>query len=376
MALDSVSQLGKALGESQREQENIKQNISPNDPVAQFPQLTTESLVIEQCYTVIKKNNLSDSFVIDHPTLGEIDSATLQIDGGYGEDDIFITTCTTSVAISPAAESLTYSIKYPSVNISTPTAEIITPGVLSLNSTVLTPTISIPGGTITGHGSLGTNLDAYWAMDGDYTDDIGSNDGAVTGDVVATDTGHLGNAATFPDGSSDYITVTDVSVLQNIFSGGGSISAWVYVDTGQSNYSTNTICFKNAYQISCAINTGDNYKIYVQHTFSGNNGSWYTTNNNLAAGSWNHVVVMYDNSNTSNIPTVYINGVSQSMITNQIPTGSATSDVGYNFEIGGRASFGSHSLKGKIDEVGVWSKTLTVGEISDLYNSGSGLPYN
>ena len=31
---------------------------------------------------------------------------------------------------------------------------------------------------------------------------------------------------------------------------------------------------------------------------------------------------------------------------------------------------------GKIDEVGIWSRVLTSGEISDLYNSGSGLTYD
>jgi len=34
-----------------------------------------------------------------------------------------------------------------------------------------------------------------------------------------------------------------------------------------------------------------------------------------------------------------------------------------------------HAFDGLLDEVGIWDKALTSTEVSDLYNSGNGLPY-
>ena len=43
------------------------------------------------------------------------------------------------------------------------------------------------------------------------------------------------------------------------------------------------------------------------------------------------------------------------------------------FYIAKDARSGSHYVDGLMDEIGLWSKALTNGEISALYNSGSGL---
>jgi len=45
-----------------------------------------------------------------------------------------------------------------------------------------------------------------------------------------------------------------------------------------------------------------------------------------------------------------------------------------NFLIGAIHGGGDY-MDGLVDEVGIWNKVLTSGEITDLYNSGSGLAY-
>jgi len=83
MALDGVSQLGKVLGGTISDQTEIKQNISPYDTPPIDILKFSEELISEGVLTVTKFTYASDSFIIDHPVLGIIDSPTLKIDGGY-----------------------------------------------------------------------------------------------------------------------------------------------------------------------------------------------------------------------------------------------------------------------------------------------------
>jgi len=84
MALDSATALGEMIGKLSADQDNIKENISPDDTETQEQVYAQEEVVSEGDIQVIRKNYADDSFVIDHPVLGYINSATLKIDGGYG----------------------------------------------------------------------------------------------------------------------------------------------------------------------------------------------------------------------------------------------------------------------------------------------------
>ena len=83
MVLNSGKEIGLVIANQQKEINQIKQDISPNDPSASFPLFSTETAKVTKVLKGIKKIIKTDSFVIDHVTLGDIDSATLKIDGGY-----------------------------------------------------------------------------------------------------------------------------------------------------------------------------------------------------------------------------------------------------------------------------------------------------
>ena len=53
---------------------------------------------------------------------------------------------------------------------------------------------------------------------------------------------------------------------------------------------------------------------------------------------------------------------------------AAIHDSSAPFELGDYNS--GSEFDGLIDECGIWSRVLTAGEITDLYNSGAGLPYD
>jgi len=83
MALDAVSQLGEEVANISSEQDNVKENLSPDEADNQDVVFAQESSTNLLTGTIIKKIIAIDSFVLDHPVYGDIDSTILKLDGGY-----------------------------------------------------------------------------------------------------------------------------------------------------------------------------------------------------------------------------------------------------------------------------------------------------
>lgn len=98
MSLNPVKKLGQKLAGTEKDVNDLKSNINPDDPNASFPVFNTEEIVIEGTTEFRKRVYDSTSFIVDHPVYGDVDSSTLNIDGGYDtsdpEDDTVIFTGT------------------------------------------------------------------------------------------------------------------------------------------------------------------------------------------------------------------------------------------------------------------------------------------
>lgn len=79
----SAKELGRILGQLANNQSAIKENLSADDVNAQFNVVNSEQFEVHGSLTLTKKTYASDSFILDHPTQGELDSSTLLLDGGY-----------------------------------------------------------------------------------------------------------------------------------------------------------------------------------------------------------------------------------------------------------------------------------------------------
>jgi hypothetical protein len=87
-------------------------------------------------------------------------------------------------------------------------------------------------------------------------------------------------------------------------------------------------------------------------------------------GVWYHVAVTYDLS--AGTARFYKDGVLWSTETGgKTAIYNGTADVNV-----GRLSSNGQYCDCLLDELGVWSRILTAGEISALYNSGTGIPYS
>ena len=205
------------------------------------------------------------------------------------------------------------------------------------------------------------NLVSYYKLDessGAVLDVHGSNDGTNNG-ATPNVTGKINTAYDFVAANTDYISLGNPANLK--ITGNITISLWVYLD---GTASTNRFVAK-----------GNSYFFW----FSGDNGLGYFaidldggavpnsgTSTTDIRGGWHHVVGVNDGTNLK----IYIDGTEES--TDTTGGGIVTNDTNVEF---GRNVGGSEYFDGKLDEIGIWDRALSDNEISDLYNSGDGLPY-
>lgn len=95
------------------------------------------------------------------------------------------------------------------------------------------------------------------------------------------------------------------------------------------------------------------------------NGAWRTYGT-IPTGAWYHVVIVWDSATGKSL--AYLNGTQ--LGTNQ----TYGSLIGINYTTRGMIQGGN--FKGRLDEFGVWNRTLSYDEVTTLYNSGAGMTYN
>jgi hypothetical protein len=200
-----------------------------------------------------------------------------------------------------------------------------------------------------------SGLVSCWDLDetsGTRYDSVGGND-LTDNNTVSYTTGKIGNAASFTAANSEYLSVTSSDFL--VGTGGMSVVAWVQYTAG-------------VYGIFAGTNTANT----VGWRFSmpnANTAIRFTTGNNIfgtrttALNTWYMVFVYWD-------PNTQVGGIS----VNDGQRATANYDLmdDGSFVLGGTPSISSKYLTGYVDQVAFFSRVLSSGEVTDLYNSGSG----
>lgn len=193
-------------------------------------------------------------------------------------------------------------------------------------------------------------------------DSCNDHDGTLVGDANWVD-GIYGKALDF-DGSGDYVGLPSSSSLSfNTPSEAFSASFWIKPAT--------TIPIEQT-----ILENEDDYLIYLNEgylsyrkTDSGNlyHNSWFSTNPEISAGNWFHVVITYDGTGAGGTK-MYVNG-EEKPVTNTAYHGGGSAS-GDDFAIGIRAfDFASEAYNGKIDEVSIYNRALTATEVQYLYQN-------
>lgn len=225
-----------------------------------------------------------------------------------------------------------------------------------------------------------TDYSAVYHLNGTSQESTANdNVGAIT-DVVKR-AGIVANAGEF-NGTSSRINLGSDDSLDDIFAGGGTISAWISPDgSGENGYgrildkATGTFGTGQngdgwAFQVA-GVNGGSGRLIF-EHGYSDQAGKWTTPVGSITQGAWQHVVVTFDNSSPSTAPKIYINGVLQTITVAAAPIGSARSDAALNLTMGNHSAASTRTFNGMIDEVRIMGTELSAAQIAAEYANITG----
>jgi len=197
------------------------------------------------------------------------------------------------------------------------------------------------------------SLQSYYNLDsnsGAVIDSAGDDDGTTYGGVIRGEVGILGNAFNFSNGT-DYVDVD----ADFDFETAGTVNFWVYnpktegIPINYGDSSTGIRLFN--FEISSTVIKGGT-----------SIGAWGYVNYPLdLVDKWAMVTLNF--STSDNIYSLFVNGtyVGTNTYTGDEPTSNLKLRMGnYIKEL-------SVDFNGTIDEIGIWNRSLTATEISDLY---------
>lgn len=182
--------------------------------------------------------------------------------------------------------------------------------------------------------------------------------------TVLYSAGKLENACDFEDANAEKLSGTN-----EYDNTAGSISFWFKIENLKTSGYSPIFLSNNLNTSSNGVSVRYNYTDAKTYVSIGTGAEYITGVTALTAGTWYHMVVVWDTSNGY----VYLNGADDTNTT------SAPFTVGNgdsNFYIGTGAYYSTRYYDGLIDEVSIFDYALTSGNVTTLYNSGTPLAYS
>jgi hypothetical protein len=169
------------------------------------------------------------------------------------------------------------------------------------------------------------------------------------------------------NGTDTSIHWGSASTIDDIFdnANGGTAMAWINLDGwGEGNFGR--IWDKTAWLFFVRSSQSD--LVFIYNWFSAN-GYWTTPGSSLSLSTTFHVAATYIADDASTNPTLYINGVSQTVTEETTPVGFAPdSDASYNAYLG-NSSAGDRTFNGRIGDPRLYKRILSAAEIQTIVNT-------
>ena len=221
--------------------------------------------------------------------------------------------------------------------------------------------------------TLKNGLLGYWGMDeteGNFLDATGNeNDGVLVGESFTRGVaGKVGNALEVTSAAAPQTRVVTPITLACDF----SVSMWV--KTGNTGWATlvsqtstgcrgmGLFCYDGGLYFS--VYTGDPETLNP----GAESGGFSVVGPGINDGNWHHVVCLLNEDSTA---MIYVDGVFCDATTGTYSMYPAPDPLMF-FE---NSSCFGQILVGTMDELGVWNRALTLAEVVQLYNAGSGLGF-
>jgi hypothetical protein len=197
----------------------------------------------------------------------------------------------------------------------------------------------------------------------------GGSTGTLTNSPVWTTGGKINGALTFANASDNYVDVANPATFAFERTNPFTMAAWVY---RTSTANENDIMAKMGppttwigYDMFMSAGSSD-----ITCTLNGSTGSGIAVNTTSAAvttNAWHHIVETYDGSSTAAGVNIYVDGVLQPMYVNSDSL-SMSILVATDLKIGTDVPGQGDSFDGMIDDVRVYNRALSAGEVWRLYN--------
>ena len=215
------------------------------------------------------------------------------------------------------------------------------------------------------------NLVGHWKLDdGSGTTALDSSGSGSNGTLVngpGWSVGKINGALSF-DGVNDNVVINNIAPYDFDRTESFTISSWVNLTgtTGPRPIVGNQMGDGTYRGWMAYILNGSGLVRFELLNFGRGNGIQVTSTSPVNDGSWRHVVITYDGSSNANGVKLYIDGIPNTL-TVSANTLSATTVSTDSLNIGHREK-DSLYFKGLIDDTRIYSRALSVSEISDLYN--------
>jgi len=223
--------------------------------------------------------------------------------------------------------------------------------------------------------AIHTGLLNYWELEADASDTANSfaestgattDNGAVNG-TTSFVAGLFGNAASFPGGAGNNITVTDPTMGTDDIDRTAadlSISLWMRLNNRDNNWQ-GIIAHGEGTDYRIALR-GGNDPIQIAYAGGGTGSDIFTTSNigpaTAGDGLWHHVVA----TTAGSVTNLYIDGVLEA-------TGGTgpIAENGQNTLCIGCNPTNGREWNGLIDDVGMWDRAISAAEVAQIYNLGT-----
>lgn len=209
---------------------------------------------------------------------------------------------------------------------------------------------------------LSDGLVAYWSAENDYVDATGNGNNGTPTSITFT-TGKIGNAFLF-NANGDNISTPLVLTPNNDL----SYSAWVYTDGTTGEFRTIMSDSNAGFTVGHTFNWEPTNSHLVCYSRGSTNFSTASSSNSITTNTWHYAVFTYNAA--TNDAKIYIDGSADGT-----SSGTPSSSAGGTFKLGQMGDFNDREWRGRLDEMGVWNRVLSPSEITELWNSGSGLSY-
>jgi len=204
-------------------------------------------------------------------------------------------------------------------------------------------------------------------------DSVGSNDLTNNNSVTQSSDEQEGDySADFERSSSQYLNISDGSQSGLDITGSISLGAWIKPEA-LANGSTYSVVSKyrntagnRSYAIEVVGDGTDTGVVKCWLYGSSTSGVAVSTAASITAGTWYHVVAVYDGSDIR----IYIDGALDSNGSNNPKTYSSGIDNGAADFMIGRQDSESFYFDGLVDEAFVFNDALSAGEVLGIYQSG------